>query len=175
MTSTAQELNIEPPASEQHFQPEQHQHVNGVETVLERNEQDEEDEDEAEGEEEEGHGTPISSAAATSHVKSVQPKKPSLNALAFPLARVKRLIKNDEDMRMSSEATYAIARAVGLFVEKFVEHSFEHMVNDRRHALTYKDLATHVSHAKRFQFLADYVPEKITAISALSNRMKEED
>ncbi|KAI5077388.1 hypothetical protein GOP47_0007212 [Adiantum capillus-veneris] len=63
----------------------------------------------------------------------------------------------------------------GLFLEKFVEHSFEHMIDDRRHVLTYKDLATHVNHAKRFQFLADFVPEKVTAINALSNRIKQED
>lgn len=107
--------------------------------------------------------------------KTPQPKKASLNAIAFPLARVKRLIKSEGDTRVSSEATYVIAKGVGLFLEKFVEESFEHMIDDRRHSLTYKDLATHVSEGRRFHFLADFVPGKVTAASALSERIRGEE
>lgn len=106
--------------------------------------------------------------------KTAQPKKPSLNSIAFPLARVKRLIKSEGDTRVSLEASYVIAKGVGLFLEKFVEESFEHMISERRHSLSYKDLAMHVSQAKRFQFLADFVPEKVTASSALAERIHEE-
>lgn len=114
--------------------------------------------------------------ASTSRVstKTCQPKKASLNSIAFPLARVKRLIKSEGDTRVSLEATYAIAKAVGLFLEKFVEQSFEHMIDDKRHSLSYKDLSMHVSQAKRFEFLADFVPEKVAASSALAGRAQEE-
>lgn len=145
----------------------------------EYNEEEKEEEEEEEGEGE-GQaraaapaGTPTGAPFAS--CSKVQPKKASLNAIPFPLARVKRLIKNEDDTRVSSEATYVIAKGAGLFLEKFVEHSFDQMVNDRRHILSYKELATHVSQSKRFHFLADFVPEKVTAASALSHRLMEED
>eukprot|EP00249_Psilotum_nudum_P008681 c21442_g1_i1 orf=323-823(-) len=119
--------------------------------------------------------SPLQPASTSkSRRKATQPKKSSLNLIPFPMSRVKRLIKSEGDTRVSLEASYLIAKAVGLFLDQFVQDAFEHVVADNRNSLSYKDLAAHVGQSRRFEFLADFVPEKVMASDALSRRAQEE-
>ncbi|BBN03660.1 protein MpCCAAT-NFYC3 [Marchantia polymorpha subsp. ruderalis] len=104
-----------------------------------------------------------------SQTHSARSKSASLNALAFPISRVRRLVKSEGDMQwVGVEAGFLIAKAAELFLEKFVEEAFEKMTEEDRTTLHYKDLAEHVTCAERMDFLADFVPEMVLASTATS-------
>ncbi|KAJ4848911.1 hypothetical protein Tsubulata_025474 [Turnera subulata] len=90
----------------------------------------------------------------------------------FPMARVKRIMKSDgcSDLLLSNDAVFLVNKAVEKFLERFSEDGFKCSVRDRKKSLGYKHLATVVSKQSRFDFLSDYVPEKIKAEDALAER-----
>ncbi|KAJ7528672.1 hypothetical protein O6H91_15G013300 [Diphasiastrum complanatum] len=100
-------------------------------------------------------------------------KSSSLMSLAFPLSRVKRLIKSEGEIQwVGMEAAFLIAKAAELFLEKFVEDSFDQMTDNNRMYLSYGDLSSHVMSTERLEFLADFVPEKVAASIALSTKIE---
>ncbi|CAN6695736.1 unnamed protein product [Malus baccata var. baccata] len=94
-----------------------------------------------------------------------------VKAYTFPMERVRRIIRSeDSDLRISNDAVFLINKATEKFLEKFCEESHACCVKDRRKAIAYKHLATVVSKRKRYDFLSDYVPEKVKAEDALAKR-----
>eukprot|EP00897_Mesotaenium_endlicherianum_P003982 jgi/Mesen1/3611/ME000020S03146 len=82
--------------------------------------------------------------------------------LALPLARVKRLVKSEGNIQyLSTEAGVLIAKATELFLEAFVQDSFERVSEKNRTSLLYRNLATAVAGRPRYEFLADIVPQKV--------------
>ncbi|KAK9472355.1 histone-fold-containing protein, partial [Dipodascopsis tothii] len=73
---------------------------------------------------------------------------------ALPLARVKRIIKLDEEVRTcSNPAAFAVTIATELFIEYLCEQGLQMSRNDRRKTLHYKDLANAVSKMDELEFL----------------------
>jgi len=113
----------------------------------------------------------MSSTDATADAKASKPKtkkpkddKPiSPTSTAFPLARVQRIIKTDEDVnKITSEAVFLIAKSTEFFLENFVTESYKSTKRDKRRTIQYKDLAKAVQDIDSLEFLTDIVPEKIT-------------
>ncbi|KAH1131199.1 hypothetical protein J1N35_002577 [Gossypium stocksii] len=86
----------------------------------------------------------------------------------FPMNRVKRIIKTeDSHMAVSQDVVFLVNKAAELFLEKFCEDGYKSSIKDRKKSLSYKHLSTVVHEQKRYDFLSDYVPQKIKAEDAL--------
>ncbi|KAK8655061.1 hypothetical protein V6N13_107653 [Hibiscus sabdariffa] len=86
----------------------------------------------------------------------------------FPMNRIKRIIKSeDSSTAISQDVVFLVNKATEMFLEKFSEDGYKCSVKDRKKSLSYKHLATVVHERKRYDFLSDYVPQKIKAEDAL--------
>ncbi|CAK9214218.1 unnamed protein product [Sphagnum jensenii] len=98
-------------------------------------------------------------------------KSASVFSLAFPISRVRKLVKSDGDIQwVGVEAGFLIAKAAELFLEKFVEDAFDRMQESHRNSITYSDLSSHVVSTERLEFLSDFVPEKVLVSSILPSK-----
>ncbi|PON71844.1 Transcription initiation factor [Parasponia andersonii] len=89
----------------------------------------------------------------------------------FPMERVRRIIRSeDSDMRISNEAVFLVNKATEKFLEKFCGDAYASAVKDRKKSLAYKHLSSVVNKRKRYDFLSDFVPEKVKAEDALAER-----
>ncbi|KAH9288539.1 hypothetical protein KI387_032656 [Taxus chinensis] len=95
---------------------------------------------------------PPNPASKTSHNKIAKPDGPA--SMAFPMARVRRLIKSEEDIRISLEAAFLVNKATERFLEQFIEDTFEYVPEENRNILCYKQLSLAVANQKRYEFLA---------------------
>ncbi|GAB2242772.1 hypothetical protein Droror1_Dr00019547 [Drosera rotundifolia] len=91
-------------------------------------------------------------------------------ASGFPVSRVDRIVRSEgsSEYRITSEAVFLIKNATEKFLEAFSADSYASAIRDRKKSLGYKHLTTVVSKEKRFDFLSDFVPEKVKAEKALS-------
>ncbi|KAH9625118.1 hypothetical protein KSS87_005824 [Heliosperma pusillum] len=90
---------------------------------------------------------------------------------AFPTARITRIIKSDGfDCKITGEAVFLINKATEKFIELLSEDAYACAVEDRKSFVAYKHLSSVVSKGKLFDFLSDFVPEKVTAEKALAER-----
>ncbi|KAL6203054.1 hypothetical protein ACLB2K_026758 [Fragaria x ananassa] len=103
-------------------------------------------------------------------------EKEDVKSYTFPMERVKRILREDDsDLRISSDAVFLINKATEKFLEKFSEDAHKCCVRDRKKALAYKHLSSVVGKMKRYEFLSDFVPEKIKAGNALAKRKQVQD
>ncbi|CAL8161321.1 unnamed protein product [Prunus armeniaca] len=98
-------------------------------------------------------------------------EKEEVKSYTFPMERVKRIIRSeDSEMRISHDAVFLVNKATEKFLQKFCEDAHACCVKDRKKSLAYKHLSSVVSKRKRYDFLSDYVPEKVKAEDALAKR-----
>ncbi|XP_062014876.1 DNA polymerase II subunit B3-1 [Rosa rugosa] len=103
-------------------------------------------------------------------------EKEDVKSYTFPMERVKRIIRaEDSDLRISSDAVFLVNKATEKFLEKFSEDAHKCCVKDRKKALAYKHLSSVVCKQKRYEFLSDFVPEKIKAGDALAKRKQTQE
>ncbi|KAL9227943.1 hypothetical protein vseg_003574 [Gypsophila vaccaria] len=89
----------------------------------------------------------------------------------FPTARISRIVKSDGfDSKITAEAVFLINKATVKFIELFSEDAYGYAVEERKNFVGYKHLSSVVSKGKMFDFLSDFVPEKVTAEKALAER-----
>jgi len=82
----------------------------------------------------------------------------------LPLARVRRLIKETENVNMvSAEAGILISRSTELFLELLSQKSGVHMLSSNRSKFEYQDLALCVGAEQPLAFLRDVVPLTVRA------------
>lgn len=94
----------------------------------------------------------------------------SLLTLAFPISRVRRLVKSGGDVQwVGVEAGFLIAKAAEIFLEKMVEDAFDKMLEKRQHSVLYPHLSSLVASSERLEFLSDFVPVQIPGATALAN------
>ncbi|XP_058105230.1 DNA polymerase II subunit B3-1 [Magnolia sinica] len=106
--------------------------------------------EEREGEEEESSG-----------------KKKGLS-ICFPTNRIKRIVRGDcPDFRTTSDSVFLFNKATELFLEHFAEDAYACAVRNPKKSISYEHLSSVVSN-KRYEFLSDYVPQKLRAQDALS-------
>lgn len=77
----------------------------------------------------------------------------------LPLARIKKIMKADEDVRMiSAEAPILFAKACELFILELTIRSWIHAEENKRRTLQKNDIAAAITRTDIFDFLVDIVP-----------------
>lgn len=78
---------------------------------------------------------------------------------SLPLARIKKIMKADEDVRMiSAEAPVVFAKACELFILELTLRAWIHTEENKRRTLQKNDIAAAVTRTDIFDFLVDIVP-----------------
>ena len=79
----------------------------------------------------------------------------------LPLARIKKIMKSDEDVRMiSAEAPVLFAKACELFILELTLRSWMHSEESKRRTLQRNDIAAAITKTDVFDFLLDIVPRE---------------
>lgn len=77
----------------------------------------------------------------------------------LPLARIKKIMKADEDVRMiSAEAPVLFAKACEMFILELTLRSWNHAEENKRRTLQKNDIAAAITRTDIFDFLVDIVP-----------------
>eukprot|EP00462_Mataza_sp_D1_P021242 CAMPEP_0175136854 /NCGR_PEP_ID=MMETSP0087-20121206/9501_1 /TAXON_ID=136419 /ORGANISM="Unknown Unknown, Strain D1" /LENGTH=283 /DNA_ID=CAMNT_0016419645 /DNA_START=22 /DNA_END=873 /DNA_ORIENTATION=- len=77
----------------------------------------------------------------------------------LPLARIKKIMKSDEDVRMiSQEAPILFSKACELFVLDLTIRAWSHTDQNNRRTLQRSDVAAAINSNEMFDFLVDLVP-----------------
>ncbi|PSS01456.1 Nuclear transcription factor Y subunit C-9 like [Actinidia chinensis var. chinensis] len=80
---------------------------------------------------------------------------------SLPLARIKKIMKADEDVRMiSAEAPVVFARACEMFILELTLRSWDHTEENKRRTLQKNDIAAAITRTEIFDFLVDVVPRE---------------
>ncbi|XP_077253427.1 nuclear transcription factor Y subunit C-2-like [Tasmannia lanceolata] len=78
---------------------------------------------------------------------------------SLPLARIKKIMKADEDVRMiSAEAPVVFAKACEMFILELTLRSWIHTEENKRRTLQKNDIAAAITRTDIFDFLVDIVP-----------------
>lgn len=87
----------------------------------------------------------------------------------LPLARIKKIMKADEDVKMiSAEAPVLFAKACELFIMELTIRAWAQTEQNKRKTLQKSDIATAISRTDMYDFLIDIVPRE-TPNSTASN------
>ncbi|KAL6575832.1 hypothetical protein OROHE_000813 [Orobanche hederae] len=87
----------------------------------------------------------------------------------FPMNRVSRIIKSSNpDVKISQEAVFLINRASEKFLEVFSSEAYACSFLEGKTFTAYNHLSSVVAKQKQFNFLSDFVPEKVKAEDALA-------
>ncbi|XP_076113480.1 nuclear transcription factor Y subunit gamma-like isoform X1 [Mytilus galloprovincialis] len=77
----------------------------------------------------------------------------------LPLARIKKIMKLDEDVKMiSAEAPVLFAKAAEIFISELSLRAWIHTEDNKRRTLQRNDIAMAISKFDQFDFLIDIVP-----------------
>ncbi|CAD6246163.1 unnamed protein product [Miscanthus lutarioriparius] len=77
----------------------------------------------------------------------------------LPLARIKKIMKADEDVRMiAAEAPVVFSRACEMFILELTHRGWAHAEENKRRTLQKSDIAAAVARTEVFDFLVDIVP-----------------
>merc|ERR1719259_241667 len=89
----------------------------------------------------------------------------------LPLARIKRIMKLDEEVKMiSSEAPALFSKAAEIFITELALRAWVHTEDNKRRTLQRNDIAMAITKYDQFDFLIDIVPRE----EIKPNRVKEE-
>ncbi|XP_078440553.1 nuclear factor Y, subunit C10 [Wolffia australiana] len=101
-------------------------------------------------------------------------------ALSFPMSRVRRLIASSDgasanggNLRTNLDSVFVINQAAKMFLEGITREAYSQAMREQKKAVCYKHLSSTVGREKRYEFLSDFVPEKLSAEAAL-NALAEE-
>lgn len=76
----------------------------------------------------------------------------------LPLARIKRIMKSDEDVRMiSAEAPVLFAKACEMFILELTLRSWSYSERNKRRTLQKEDIQTAIRNTDIFDFLVDVI------------------
>ncbi|KAG6605541.1 Chromatin accessibility complex 16kD protein, partial [Cucurbita argyrosperma subsp. sororia] len=76
--------------------------------------------------------------------------------------RIKKITRDENsDFRINQEALFLVNKATEMFLLQFCKDAYACCARDRKQSLAYKHLSSVVSKRKRYDFLSDFVPEKL--------------
>lgn len=79
----------------------------------------------------------------------------------LPLARIKKVMKADEDVKMiSAEAPILFAKACDIFITELTMRAWIHAEENKRRTLQRSDIASALQKSDMFDFLIDIVPRE---------------
>ena len=77
----------------------------------------------------------------------------------LPLARIKKIMKSDEEVRMiSAEATLIFSKATEMFIQELTIKGIYNAEKSERKTLQRKDIAMAIAHTPTYDFLIDTLP-----------------
>lgn len=80
---------------------------------------------------------------------------------ALPLARIKKVMKTDSEVRMiSAEAPILFAKGCDIFITELTMRAWIHAEESKRRTLQRSDIATALQKSDMFDFLIDIVPRE---------------
>ncbi|XP_068646885.1 DNA polymerase II subunit B3-1-like [Aristolochia californica] len=89
----------------------------------------------------------------------------------FSMPRVRRLMKTQADLRSNRESLFLISAATATFLQQLVQDAYDEEPRPcKKSGLSYNNLSSVVSKQKRYEFLSDFVPKRLKAKDALSER-----
>ena len=78
----------------------------------------------------------------------------------LPLARIKKIMKSDEEVRMiSAEAPILFAKACEMFISEITIKGYYNAERNERKTLQRKDIATAIARTETYDFLIDTIPK----------------
>ncbi|CAH0387409.1 unnamed protein product [Bemisia tabaci] len=89
---------------------------------------------------------------------------------ALPLARIKKIMKLDEDVKMiSAEAPMLFSKAAEIFIHELTLRAWLHTEDNKRRTLQRNDIAMAISKYDQFDFLIDIVPRDEVKVNRTSS------
>lgn len=93
----------------------------------------------------------------TEEIRKLQPG--DFKTQELPLARIKKIMKLDEDVKMiSAEAPVLFAKAAEIFISELSLRAWVHTEDNKRRTLQRNDIAMAITKYDQFDFLIDIVP-----------------
>jgi len=98
-------------------------------------------------------------SSAMEEIKSL--KASDFKTQELPLARIKKIMKLDEDVKMiSAEAPALFAKAAEYFISELTLRAWIHAEENKRRTLQRNDIAVAITKYDQFDFLIDIVPRE---------------
>ncbi|KAI8801426.1 histone-fold-containing protein [Cladochytrium replicatum] len=100
----------------------------------------------------------------SNQITNVEHTEPDFKTHALPLARIKKVMKSDEDVKLlmiSAEAPIMFAKACEIFIEELTLRAWMHAEENKRRTLQKSDVAMAVSKSDQYDFLIDIVPREL--------------
>ena len=98
----------------------------------------------------------------------------SLKHQELPLARIKKIMKLDEDVKMiSAEAPVLFSKAAEMFIHELTMRAWIHTEDNKRRTLQRNDIAMAIAKYDQFDFLIDIVPREEVKPSTSSSKRQE--
>nr|OQO24137.1 hypothetical protein B0A51_07560 [Rachicladosporium sp. CCFEE 5018] len=95
----------------------------------------------------------------------IPPTKDATGTVSLPLARIKKIVSQDDDIsQCSNNAAFVITAATEKFLQHLVEQSYNIVKSERkpRRNIQYRDVANAVARVENLEFLSDVVPKTQT-------------
>ena len=91
----------------------------------------------------------------------------------LPLARIKKIMKLDEDVKMiSAEAPVLFSKAAEMFIHELTMRAWIHTEDNKRRTLQRNDIAMAITKYDQFDFLIDIVPRDEVAMKPTTTNAK---
>ncbi|KAI8098184.1 histone-fold-containing protein [Gilbertella persicaria] len=97
----------------------------------------------------------------TEQMQEIGSNEPDFKNHALPLARIKKVMKTDQDVKMiSAEAPILFAKGCEMFITELTRRAWVHAEENKRRTLQRSDVATAISKTDMCDFLIDIVPRE---------------
>ncbi|KAK0448224.1 uncharacterized protein ARMOST_04335 [Armillaria ostoyae] len=94
-------------------------------------------------------------------VDSAEQETPDFRHPALPLARIKKVMKSDPDVKMiAADAPILFCKACEIFIAEITARAFIIADSNKRRTLSRSDIAKALSKSDQFDFLIDIVPRE---------------
>ena len=94
-------------------------------------------------------------------ITDIEQRDHDFKAHSLPLARIKKVMKADEDVKMiSAEAPILFAKGCEIFITELTMRAWIHADENKRRTLQRSDIANAISRSDMFDFLIDIVPRE---------------
>merc|ERR1712024_150999 len=94
----------------------------------------------------------------------------------LPLARIKKIMKLDEDVKMiSAEAPVLFSKAAEIFIHELTMRAWIHTEDNKRRTLQRNDIAMAITKYDQFDFLIDIVPRDDIKPPATTTKQRDDN
>lgn len=101
---------------------------------------------------------------------TVEETEPDFKNHPLPLARIKKVMKSDPEVKMiSAEAPILFSKACEIFICEITRRAWLHAEENKRRTLQRSDVANAVSKSDQFDFLIDIIPREESQAAAAAS------